>query len=1251
LQPFDSLLLMAPLSVLGGALALWLWSKAKPEPQKAHPKQPVGLGELGFEAILQTDRGHIVQANPAALELFGYSNQELCRLHIWDLVPEEWAADFTETHLFPQAQRLELVGKTKSGTTFVAEYKERVLDEHSKAAVFTDITKLKNFQSELMAQKALLQNLLEFSNNAIYLKDVQGKYLLANKTCLGLLGRSLDEVLGQNDRTLMGPEQGEKVMAEDRQTFSANRPVYFEEEIVLEGERHWFITNKFPLKDANGETYAICGISTEITERMKLTEAILAGERSFRQLFEGHTSMLWLVDPHSFEIVLANQAAASIHGLTPQTMKGHLLFEFVASPEQSKHRVNEINTAGRATFLSPHLLPDGSVRDFEVYSTLVEFEGRSLIFSIMHDVTEKQAAQKALQDGEERFRRLSEAAKEGLLVLEEGKVVDLNQAMEGLMGQPRFALLGLGTEELFPGLAPFKEGQSQILSGQGPQGPYHWEISSASLPSAGQNKLALLTNDLSALYLGQQRLEESHRFLQNLLNLIPAPFYFKNSQGLVSNCNQAFLDLVGHEAKEVLGQPFAGLFLEPVLQAITKQQHEIQESTPVQFELHLPRDNSEGLDFLCSESHIKDPKTGYLGQVGVWIDITSHKEAQKALAESKEQLDLAIKAGGLGFWDWYPQTDLLVINHRWAEMLGRTKEEIVPVGKSWFDLIHPDELKSIQKEMGEYLSGKRPVWSRELRLAHKDGHYVWVLTQGQITQRDETGQPLRMVGIHTDISLLKETMAHLEEEKEKAESAARAKAEFLANMSHEIRTPMNAVLGFTELLHEQVTDAVQQGYLESIQKGGKNLLRLINDVLDLSKIEAGKMPLHFEPINLPELGTDLAEIFTPRCNQKGIKLHLSLDPNLPKFVLMDDVRLRQILFNLLGNAIKFTEQGRVDLRFLAKNLDPLLLRCDLVFEVADTGIGVDEETQKHLFESFSQKPGLTKKYGGTGLGLAITAKLAKMMGGEVSLKSQDGKGALFVVRLPQVTWVKKMDQKPPPPPPGLGQLQFKPATVLVVDDVESNRLLIKEVLAYAGLSVKEAEDGQQGLILAEAILPDLILMDLRMPVLGGIEASRRLMADPRLAKIPRLAMTASVLNRSSSLLEEGVFQDVLYKPVQMDRLFASLSEFLETWERPAPKVLTPLLPSKPEVDLKPLLQELLALEPLYQSTLKEQNFELVTKFADQLVELARTYPEDFLLAYGQRLKQLALAFEIDPLLTTLAEFPQWVQALKTDKTP
>jgi PAS domain S-box-containing protein len=519
-----------------------------------------------------------------------------------------------------------------------------------------------------------------------------------------------------------------------------------------------------------------------------------------------------------------------------------------------------------------------------------------------------------------------------------------------------------------------------------------------------------------------------------------------------------------------------------------------------------------------------------------------------------------------------------------------------------------------------------------------DGTTIWINENARLI-KDETGKPLYYEGVVRDITDRRRAEEELQQAIASAEAANRAKSEFLANMSHEIRTPMNAILGFAELLKGLVPDGRAQSYVQAVMSSGQTLLALINDILDLSKIEAGKLSLEYDAIDIGVVLRDVRHIFSQKAEQKGLEFRLEIAPGMPPTLLLDEVRLRQILFNVVGNAIKFTERGHVTVRASVggERNDAI----ELVLEVEDSGLGIAADEQQRIFEAFSQQSGQSaKKYGGTGLGLTITRRLVEMMRGHISIESEPGKGSLFRFSFPEIKKASATAVAANAEEQAYDLGDFEPCMVLVADDIAMNRDLIRAFFFDTPHQLLEAGNGREAVELARTRKPDVILMDVRMPVMDGVQATRILKSDEGLKKIPIIVVTASAM-QSEEVALKPLCDAFLRKPITRADLAGQMRRFLKT--RPAagrPSVETaPAETSTPCCDQWPeLLARLEELRPAWQKLVAAPIVGEVESFAGLLRGLAAEYACPDLDQYAENLSGCAQQFDLVRMETTLQDF-------------
>jgi PAS domain S-box-containing protein len=519
---------------------------------------------------------------------------------------------------------------------------------------------------------------------------------------------------------------------------------------------------------------------------------------------------------------------------------------------------------------------------------------------------------------------------------------------------------------------------------------------------------------------------------------------------------------------------------------------------------------------------------------GVLIDVTDQKRVELALVESEaryrlladQSMDVILRVGA---------GDIIRYVSPSCRRYGYEPEDLV--GRSGYEIVHPDDAAQLRRLIEDLFSGGLvdPTANREYRLRTKDGLWVWMEGNPFIV-RDETGAPIEVVSTLRDTTQRKLMEAELMAAKEAAVASAHAKSEFLANMSHEIRTPLTSIVGFSKLLEDQPELSERSSsYVARVGNAAKALLAAVNDILDFSKLEARQVVIDRRPLPIAVLCGEIAEILEPQAAAKGLELSCHCQADVPRFVLVDGERLRQILLNLLGNAVKFTETGSVELRVSSAGPDELL------FEVDDTGAGISPAGQARLFQRFSQIDGSTTRvHGGTGLGLAICKGLIEAMQGQIGVESTEGVGSRFWFKIPAPVAaapdIVSEDALDAAPMPG--------ARVLVVDDNATNRELVLAVLGAFGLELTEAFDGASALEAAQTAPFDLILMDIRMPGMDGREAMRRIRdgGGPN-ADIPILAFTADVAPKNVMALTSAGFDGYLPKPINPAELVSAIADW------------------------------------------------------------------------------------------------------------
>jgi PAS domain S-box-containing protein len=539
-----------------------------------------------------------------------------------------------------------------------------------------------------------------------------------------------------------------------------------------------------------------------------------------------------------------------------------------------------------------------------------------------------------------------------------------------------------------------------------------------------------------------------------------------------------------------------------------------------------------------------------IGYIGTLTDITDRKRIEAELAESEAKFRRLVEGANDLIWSQDQTGRFTYLSPQFQTLFGWEPSEWI--GRSFIELVHPDDRSWVIPDYQRDVHLKQKSHSPEFRHCCRDGRYIWVRASSTPILNSE-GVSIGRQGILTDISDRKQAEAMMERQLAAIEAAnaelaraTRLKDEFLANMSHELRTPLNAILGMAEGLQETVFGAIsdrQRRALQTIERSGSHLLELINDILDVAKIEAGQIELECSAVSVTHLCQASLAFVKQQIFQKQIRLETKLPAQLPT-LLVDERRIRQVLINLLNNAVKFTpEGGQIFLEVSQLASDRLRIA------VRDTGIGIAPENIGKLFQPFVQiDSALNRQYQGTGLGLALVKRLVELHGGSVELTSELGVGSCFAIELPANP--AQAERSADPLPTGLNAFLNSEAVnpaplILLAEDNEESIGSVSSYLEAKGYSLLVAKDGQQAIDLAQTAQPDLIVMDIQMPGMDGLEAMRQIRLDPTLVSVPIVALTALAMTGDRERCLEAGANDYLTKPVRLKQLVATIQQFLE----------------------------------------------------------------------------------------------------------
>jgi len=645
----------------------------------------------------------------------------------------------------------------------------------------------------------------------------------------------------------------------------------------------------------------------------------------------------------------------------------------------------------------------------------------------------------------------------------------------------------------------------------------------------------------------QAGLERERMLLKSLVGAIPDLVWLKDPNGVYLSCNPAFSRFFGAPEAEIVGRTdydFVAADLADFFRA--KDRDALAAGRPTK--------NDEWVTF-ADDGHrvlletIKTPvsdRTGNLvGILGVARDVTATRRTEEALRASESLLKDSQRVAHVGHYEYDIATGLWTCSKELENIFG-IDDSYRKDTDGWLRLVCSEQRDEMSSYLYAHVLRKQKDFDKEYRIVRLfDGSERWVHGLGKL-DFSAGGQPLKMFGIIQDITDRKRTETELLLAKEAAESANRAKSEFLANMSHEIRTPMNGIMGMSQLLQFSDLSDDQRECLDVIRTSSESLLSLINDVLDLSRIESGKMEHERKNFSLRGSISDVIKTQISLIHRKGLNIETDIPASVPDNLTGDLLRFKQILLSLLGNAIKFTDKGsiRIAVVVIERREDVALLEI----EVSDTGIGISPNAIRKIFAPFVQADSsTTRKYGGTGLGLALSTRLAELIGGSIRVESREGVGSSFYVRLPLVVNEVVVERRDRRSTDKVSPLWEGPSLrVLLVDDQDINLRLAKRVLQKAGIAICEAQNGREALEKWDEGEFDLILMDIEMPVMSGIEATLAIRKQEKISgeHTPIIAVTAHTPHEMQKQMKSHGFDGYLAKPFGINELFEEMKRHL-----------------------------------------------------------------------------------------------------------
>ncbi|MBD3305074.1 PAS domain S-box protein [candidate division KSB3 bacterium] len=1141
----------------------------------------------------------------------------------------------------------------------------------SFSGIFQDVTDRKRARQELQSVWERLQYLISTGPAVIYSCQPSNEYstTFVSENVVLQLGYEAWEFV-ENPAFWL-----DHIHPEDAPTVLAERPLVFEQEYLTQeyrflhhdGTARWIHDRLTLVRHADGSPREILGSWLDITDRKQTEEKLKRSEQRYALAQQVAQIGSWernLAD----DTLYWSEQIEPMFGLQPGEFRGNFaaFLDYVHPDDRPKLLEASRALLEEGTYLAVEhriVRPDGSIRWMAERGDVIrDPHGKpTRIIGIIQDMTERKQFEQVLEENKQNFEAIFNASIDALIITDlTGRIVHVNPQARHFYRYSEAAMTSRCISQLVhPAYQQVCEQFVQHVQTNGTAHvevkglrqdgtSFHADVQGTVVDYNGEPHLLAIVHDISSRKRDEEALLRAKEEWERTFDAVPDLITILDKHHRIVRANKAVAARLNVHPEALIGQPchtffhgqsHSSLFC-PHTQLLEDQQEHIEE---------IYEDVLGGY-FIITVSPIFDTAGQLIGGVHVARDITERKQMEEELRDSVATARALINAPTDTLFLLDSTYTILTCNETFAQRFQTTPEELS--GQCVLEFIPRELVQTKQQHIDAVFADGSPVRFTDENKGIWFDNVIYPIL-------DARGQVSKVAVISRNITDLKQTETALQQAKEAAEAANRAKSEFLANMSHEIRTPMNAILGFTEILEGVITDSQQHHYLSAIASSGKSLLRLINDILDLSKIEAGKLDLEYSAVDPRAVFTEMQQIFSQKIDEKGIKFLIDVPSTFPSHLLLDETRFRQILLNLVGNAVKFTDSGYVKIAAHVHGSDADPSTVDLIFSVADTGIGIPTEQQVSIFGAFEQQRGQSHaKYGGTGLGLAITKRLVEMMGGDIWVESEPQQGSTFTVRIPHMPIVEAPDDlnaRDNLPP---DDITFAPATVLIVDDIADNRTLVKSYLHDVALTFIEAENGQEAVDLTFRAHPDLVLMDMKMPVMSGYEATQQIKTHEESQAIPVIAVTASAMKQA-----EGEIQDLcdgyLRKPVRKADLLAELSKFLP-YSTGSPSALPPdharvepqnraiaELDAAHVASLPDVVHRLeTSLLPRWEELRELLIMDEVKRFAEDVHELAQTSHIAFLAEYAEQLLQHIQRYDVEAVEHLMTQFPTRIDDVK-----
>ncbi len=1100
--------------------------------------------QSSLDAIIAIDDSFKVTLwNKAAENIFGFTVDEVLNKPIIELIiPKEYneakkkgLEEFVRTGKGPIVDKtLELKAKKKDGSIFDVDLSVsafEIMGSNFAIGIARDITERKLAEEAQHDSEERYRNLVENINDVIFNINMEGNFTYISPAIEKLFGYKPEEIVNRPFIEYVHPDDLNGLLKSMEQTVSGKQEPHEFRVFKKDGEIcHLRTSSRVQLKE--GVPVGITGVMTDITEK-KLAEnnineinellinrtiELKQSEEKWRDLFETSRDVVYIstVDGGFLDI---NPAGEELFGYTRDELIEIDILDLYLNKGERKKFLSEIEERG---FVKDYEISfkkkDGTPIDSLSTATVRrDREGNTIGYhGMIRDITERKQAEEALKDSEESYRNLVENLNDVVYNIDlGGNFTYISPIIEKISGYKVDEFIGksiatfIHPEDLPRVKAIFKQNtanQNETNEFRVMEKDGSTRYVSISGRVQWKNKKPIGITGIMTDITERKHAEEELRVRDRAIESSISAIGLSDLKGKLAYVNPAFLKYWGYEdAKEVLGRPSVEFWstgdeLLEVVEALRKRESWVGEIVAI-------KKDGSSFNAQLSANIVTDGTGEPIYLMASVVDITEQKEIEEKLRESEIRMKSFMDSATDGFFLFDSKLNIVDVNKIILDRIGAQKEFIV--GKNLLEISPKSKESGRYEKYLEVIKTGNPFFVDDVMTDVKDGELNVAVKAFKV----EGGLGVTI----TDISERIKSEEELKVAKLRAEQANHAKSEFLANMSHEIRTPMNGILGFSELLMEEDLTEEQKENVKTIYESGNVLLSLINDILDLSKIESGKMKVNEEEFYLLELFNSTIMLLNPKAQEKGLGLKLKIDKDISSRIVSDPDKIRQIIINLVGNAIKFTDTGSVNVSVKMKEKgDEKHL---LTVMVKDTGVGIPPEKIETIFDPFSQADAsTTRQYGGTGLGLSITKNLVELLGGKVKISSKLGKGSTFTFSIPTKEPINKEE----------ATQRVESKKVLIIEDDPSTLRLYRKFLEKSGFEVISSKMGRDTIPLAEEHFPAIIILDIILPDIFGWEVLRELKKNEKTSNIP--VIVVSVLTEKNKAISLGAI-DYLEKPI------------------------------------------------------------------------------------------------------------------------